>query len=250
MIISLIFFLITAGTLVPVSVTMAETVSGPEITQLKSDSSQVNIRLPDPDRMAQYSDDPDFNYDEAEPGESILELLFFELIRWLNRIFGEGTGNTVMQTVFLLLLIAAIVLLVNQILKGNIRNAFYGRSAASSFKVAEGASSEIGADFNRLIEKAIQNKDYREAVRLTYQKALRELNDSGLIRWEADKTNSEYITEVATHPVSEPLQKLTRIYDYTEYGDFGIDSAGYSGVKSLYQTLSSKLKQKNGGDDD
>ena len=66
------------------------------------------------------------------------------------------------------------------------------------------------------------------------------------MNWAANKTNHDYLFELDSHPSSEFFKKFTRIYEYTEYGEFGIDRDGFNNVRELYSRL---IKQLNGGRD-
>ncbi len=213
-------------------------------SELKADSSEVNVRLADPDRLSKYRSDLELTYDERpERSDSFIGLIISEIANFLDGMMGGETSGFVIRIIFVLLLIGVIYLLLNQVLKGNIRKAFYGKSASEAVRFQRDPGVESEENLDRLIEKAVTIGNYREAVRLTYQKSLRDLSRAGMIEWAINKTNQEYIYETEPHPAAGPLRKLTRIYDYTEYGDFGIDSNGFSGVTDSYTKLKNLLQQ-------
>lgn len=238
-----ISFLLSA---VLVTILPHEATAGQE--ELRTDSSEVDVRLADPDRLSEYRSDPELTYDEPpDRSESFIAMIISEITRFLDGMMGGETSGVVIRVLFLLLLIGVIFLLLNQLLKGNIRQAFYGKSASETvrFQRDPGVESEENLDY--LIDQAVKSGNYREAVRLTYQKSLRDLSRAGMIEWASTKTNQEYIYETEPHPAADPLRKLTRIYDYTEYGDFGIDSDGFSGVSDIYSRLKTLVQQKPDG---
>ncbi len=216
--------------------------------ELRTDSSEVNVRLADPDRLSEYRSDPELTYNESpEQSESLIAMIISEIVRFLDGMMGGETSGVVIRILFVLLLIGVIFLLLNQILKGNIRQAFYGKSASESVRFQRDPGAESEENLDHLIDQAVKSGNYREAVRLTYQKSLRDLSRAGMIEWASTKTNQEYIYETEPHPAAGPLRKLTRIYDYTEYGDFGIDSDGFSGVSDIYSRLKTLVQQKDDG---
>lgn len=211
------------------------------VTQVPVDSSEVNVRQPDPDRIELYKNDPDFIYDEAAPEESIIGIIIREIFRFLDDLLGEGTGNVVMRTLFILALIGVAYLILSQMLSGQIKSALTGQSASEDVRFSRDPDSHTREDLDRMIEAAINSGNYREGVRLLYQKTLKELNTAGMIEWSPNKTNHDYLYEISAHPLSESFSKLTRIYEYTEYGDFGIDEHGFMKVRSLYGGLKKEL---------
>lgn len=211
------------------------------------DSSDVILRIPDTEQISRYSEDPEFRYDEASaPGESFIELLWIELIRFLNRLFGEGTGNTVIKIVMFLCLAAAILLVLNRLLGGEIGSVFTGKSASRTVGFENADSGQSAIDLDHQIKQMADQKKYRQAARLIYRKVLGELSEKGLITWSAEKTNYDYLLETSSHPVSDPFRQMTRIHDYVEYGDFGIEKEGYEKVQDIYQNIRNALRNERG----
>jgi hypothetical protein len=211
------------------------------VTQLQVDSSEVNVRQPDTDRIESYKNNPDFIYDEAAPGESIIGLIIREIFRFLDDLLGEGTGNVVMRTLFVLALIGVAYLILSQILSGQIKSALTGQSASEDVRFSRDPESHTQEDLDQMIDAAVKSGNYREGVRLLYQKTLKELSAAGIIEWSPNKTNHDYLYEISALSMSERFRKLTRIYEYTEYGDFGIDEHGFMKVRSLYGGLKNEL---------
>ncbi|HBY68162.1 MAG TPA: DUF4129 domain-containing protein, partial [Flavobacteriaceae bacterium] len=77
-------------------------------------------------------------------------------------------------------------------------------------------------NIRELIEKALQNKEYRLAVRYYYLLILKKLTDAELIDYEFDKTNTDYIAEITSDTVILPFKKATNLYDYIWYGNFTV----------------------------
>lgn len=215
--------------------------------QVPADQSDVNVRQADPERIESYQNDPAFMYDDSEPGMSFIGMLIREVIQYLDDSLGEGTGNTILRALFALVMIGVIFLIVNQIMKGNISSALTGRSASEEIRFRQHPGSQNHEDLNRMIENAAGAGNYREAVRLLYQKALKDLSKAGLIQWAAHKTNLDYLYEMEAHPSSTDFRRLTRIYEFTEYGDFGIGRDGFERVRGLYGRMSQQLKGEPNG---
>ena len=100
------------------------------------------------------------------------------------------------------------------------------------------------ADFPTLIQKAEQQNDTRQSIRLYYLWLLKVLSDKGQIAWEERKTNSDYEREI-----KDPTQKarfvyLSKVYNYIWYGEFSISDVQYQEAKADYQGYINTQKKK------
>lgn len=211
--------------------------------QNRGDSTAVvDIREPDPDRIDVYKNREAFIYEESAPGESVIGMLINEILRFLDGIFGDGAGSILLRVIFVVLLVGVILLVLNQVMAGNISSALTGKSASESIRFSKNPSSRTNKNLAQLINNAVTSGNYREAVRLQYQKTLKELSEAGLIEWATNKTNHDYLYELEKHPASDAFRRLTRIYEYTEYGDFGIGEDGYRNVMSLSRNVNRQIR--------
>ncbi len=94
-----------------------------------------------------------------------------------------------------------------------------------------------GRNFDAAINKAKSGNNYRLAVRYLYLQLLQRLTAAGAIEFAVDKTNTEYLRELAGKPYKETVAELTRYYDYVWYGEFEIDAGLYEKVESKFKNL-------------
>jgi hypothetical protein len=87
------------------------------------------------------------------------------------------------------------------------------------------------------IREAIGNKEYNGAVRYLYLKTLYTLNDHNLIRYHADATNSEYISQMKEHKKIREFRFLTQVYEYVWYGKFEINEEQFALVYDSFQNF-------------
>ncbi len=92
-------------------------------------------------------------------------------------------------------------------------------------------------DIKKLIQKALENKDYRLAVRYYYLLILKKLTEAEIIDYEFDKTNSDYMAEIKEKSLSQGFGKVTWLYDYIWYGNFGVTETDYQKAQSLFSKL-------------
>lgn len=93
------------------------------------------------------------------------------------------------------------------------------------------------ADINSLIKEAENNKDYRLAIRYYYLLVLKTLSLKNHIKFEDDKTNTEYLNELHEKPFSKSFSYVSYLYNYIWYGKFNLEASQYAKAKDNFTTL-------------
>ncbi len=97
-------------------------------------------------------------------------------------------------------------------------------------------------DFESLISKSKLNNDYRRAVRYYFLWVLQVLTNKKLIKWNKDKTNFEYYSELTKNPIQDDFFKNIHIYDYIWYGNFEINQDDFNKAERFFLKTLNKLK--------
>lgn len=97
-------------------------------------------------------------------------------------------------------------------------------------------------NYQREIEKAVAEGNYRLAVRLHFLRLLKDMSDRNLIRYKQDKTNFDYLTELASTSHYSQFFRATRNYEYSWYGLFPVSNDAYRTIKKDFDTLEQQLK--------
>jgi hypothetical protein len=92
-------------------------------------------------------------------------------------------------------------------------------------------------DFSKLISMALANKNYRLAIRYQYLQLLQKMSLKGIIEFTPDKTNHEYVTELAGKSYKKDFAAITLQYEYAWYGEFEIDEHTYEKVQQVFKKL-------------
>lgn len=124
----------------------------------------------------------------------------------------------------------------------------FKRGSKKAGPVLQEAEEEIisgETDFDNLVNQALQNNDYRLAVRYQYLKTLHKLADKNCIELARDKTNFQYVQEIADPDLKNDFASLTLNYEYVWYGEFRIDKSIYQKIRMNVTTLNQKLKNGN-----
>ena len=92
------------------------------------------------------------------------------------------------------------------------------------------------ANVQPLLERAVQSRNWRLALRLNYLQTIQELNEKGYLVWKRDKTNGTYLRELQKYPeLSSHFATLTRIFEFVWFGQN--DNAAQRGYQRSLQLL-------------
>lgn len=198
------------------------------------------IKISDED-LQPYRNNPDFDYVSNE-GISWMTL-FWE---WLKRIIGNLLeaifGNLVPESallfIFSILPYVAIAVLLfifyKLILKGLLKGYATPIPKTGSVQLTDDEKLIREADLSALQKEALQQKNYRLALRFGYLMVIKKLSENKDIYLAPDKTNTDYLNELNNSPFEVPFSKLTHWYDYVWYGNMPLDAAKYENLSALF----------------
>ena len=100
-------------------------------------------------------------------------------------------------------------------------------------------------DLSSLIEKSIQDKNYRLAVRYYYLWAMKMLNEAQLIEFNIDKTNQDYTEELSKrNNFSRDRLSLfiqcTHYYEYLWFGNFAVTETAFLTIEKTFKDFLKK----------
>jgi hypothetical protein len=75
-------------------------------------------------------------------------------------------------------------------------------------------------DYDKEIQQAVNDQNYRLAIRLWYLRTLKDLAEKKLIQYKQEKTNSDYVAELFKTSYHKNFFSLTRSFEYIWYGRF------------------------------
>ncbi len=98
------------------------------------------------------------------------------------------------------------------------------------------------ADINSLIQNAENNNNFRLAIRYYYLLVLKNLSIKNHIKFEDDKTNTEYLNEISQKPFSKKFAYISYLYNYIWYGEFPLNLNEYNKARHHFVTLLTQVK--------
>ncbi len=210
-------------------------------TTIVQDTAMITIRQFDKASMNLLRGNPDFQYDDQQP-----ELSWWERFkRWIRHrvaalLAKEGSMSLLNNTLVVLGIFALLYLTIK--LSGMSMATIFSRDAKTMGLDEEYTENIHEMDFEQELQKAIQTANYRLAVRLLYLNSLKRLSDCQFINWQSAKTNTAYINELANTTLAADFKRLTQLFEYTWYGDFGVNRQHFQQLREIFQQFDREIK--------
>jgi hypothetical protein len=186
----------------------------------------------------------EFDYSTSKPRESFWEKLQRKIIKIIESIFGktslsssENIANVAIR-LFAIVVVGFLLYFIVKYLLGKNGSFIFGKKNKKldiSEKELHENIHEI--NFPESIAQFENNGEYRSAIRYQFLYILKKLSDKKIIVWNPEKTNKDYVAELKDQHLKNEFSKLSYIFDYVWYGEFGIDKEGYSRFKQQYQSF-------------
>lgn len=135
------------------------------------------------------------------------------------------------KTIGIIIVMILVIFLIYQIIKNS-------KSSAKEVKIhsidKEWNPTIISkTELELLLEKAIEEENYRECVRIYFNFILKELIKKGWIKWKKEKTNYNYILEMKSRSNSFQFEECVRIYDLIWYGEYLLSKEHFEEIQPV-----------------
>ncbi len=216
--------------------------AAPQLVQY--DSSAVTVRIAE-DALQSFRNNPDFSYERSV---SLHPTLWDQFVGWLLWLLStllpqEGSSLSLLWDIIFYTLIGAALVYVIFRLTGTSFGGLFGRAGRRAVETTLFEENIHELDFNALIDEAVQQQQYRKALRLLYLRSLKELSDGNYIHWSMDKTNREYLSELPAGELRKSFEQLTLLFEYIWYGDFPVDRPLFDRSHDLFRDFSTMTVQ-------
>lgn len=160
----------------------------------------------------------------------------------------RGDVSGVFKGIIWVLIIGAVIFLIFQLLKINFKGLLKKKSDKA--KVVKETDIPVEEDitkmqFEDLLQQAVDAGRFRVAVRLLYLRALRQLTDQGLITWKQEKTNHDYLREIADKRLRPGFSDVTLIFEYIWYGEFPVNKDDFNLARASFIQFEQSLRQQH-----
>ncbi|WP_373055963.1 DUF4129 domain-containing protein [Zunongwangia sp. H14] len=221
------------------------------IAEIKYDQSPALQKASfNKEQIKEYREQPEFDYLNQTEKDSWwsrfkkwLDLKYNQFLEWL---FGDYTPGGILQFFITILpyviLVAVLGFIFWLITKLDPGSSLLETPAEPKVFLSEEEEIIQSKDISHLIEEAIENHQYRLAVRYYYLYNLKKLDAMGLISYQFQKTNEDYTAEISAEAVKQQFRKITRLYEYIWYGDFKVSENEFHLAEKGFSQMDHLLK--------
>lgn len=205
------------------------------------DDRLILVKPIENDLKKQYTGN-EFNYVEtaAQKGSNAFARAIGAFFDWIDRVFGFTISpfwRSFFKYFFYGMLAVILLYFIIRLLMDDNPAAILSRKNKKLGNVIIEDSHIEDIDLKSLIDKQIQNGQYREAIRYMYLDVLKSLSVSSLIEWDFQKTNTDYYNELNDPNLKKQFKKISYIYDYIWYGEFPIDKEAFMSAQKEFMTI-------------
>lgn len=234
-----VLMLVFAMNLSPVSRTFAQKDSLKTKIVLK-DNSPLVPRYPDTKHIEEFRNDSDYQYsDDPQPSGNPLAKWINWLFQKFAKLFSGKAYESFWQYVFMA---AAAGLVLFLLYKAKVLEYVFPSNhvqTAQDYVIGQENIHEL--NFEEAINIALEQRDFRLAIRLQYLKILKLLTTRELIHWKPNLTNQSYVQELEKYPYHADFVKITRYFEFAWYGDFQIEESGFKEMKDFSNAFQEKI---------
>lgn len=205
------------------------------------DSSKIVLRVPSTEQINTYRNNPEYFYgNDVTENISYWSELWLRFTEWVNSFFNDEAYGSTRQALAYLFVALMLVFVILKMIGIDFTSLFVKKPTESAIFHELLSENIEGVNFDLLIQRATNDRDFRFAVRLYYLKTLQQLSNKGLISWKLNKTNRSYMYEV--QPQYRPsFEYLTRQFEYVWYGDFTVKDPYFAQLKTDFDSFIAKL---------
>lgn len=95
--------------------------------------------------------------------------------------------------------------------------------------------------WDRRLQDAIEQSNYRLAVRIYYLMIIKELSAQQLIHWQKEKTNFDYVSELRNTSSYSGFREATLLFEQVWYGELNVSKPRFDELSILFKKLLTTL---------
>ncbi len=183
----------------------------------------------------------DFDYTNIKPQESLWQRIQKRIRKILESIFGKmdplkaETYITNIVRGIAVIIIGFVLYFLIKFLLGRDGNFFFSKKNKRINISDQDLQENIHEiNFDEIIRKSENLKDFRPAVRYQFLFVLKKLADQKIINWNPEKTNKDYISELMSTDSKNDFKEVVYIFENVWYGEFEIDEQRYNYFKQKF----------------
>jgi hypothetical protein len=206
------------------------------------DSSNISARSFSKNDLQKFENDKDFQYERSPQLAPNLWVRFWRWVWWkFAEIMSTSTWRGTVYTSAIIIAAVVLIYFVLQVM-GMSKSDLLARSNTGNAAFTTFAEDIHHISFEDAISDAVQARNFRLAIRLLYLHSLKQLSDKGYIVWQLNKSNADFLKEVAQKPWHSLFRKLTYSFEHCWYGEMHIDNEEFDLLNTQFQQFNNQLR--------
>lgn len=207
---------------------------------VQADTSRVAVIEFDKGFKQRYRSE-DFDYEAKPLGKTVFDRFMEWLGNLLRNLFSMGGAESLTAATWIFRIVCALILLfvIYLIVKAILNKEgqwVFGRSSANRIYGANELEKNLQqADFEKLVLQTMAAGDKRLAIRYYYLWLLQRFSKKGIIEWDLEKTNSDYVYEIGSEKHRSDFAYLSYLYNYVWYGEFETDDETFAKATRAFE---------------
>ncbi|MFC4212047.1 DUF4129 domain-containing protein [Pedobacter lithocola] len=209
--------------------------------EIRIDSIKIVEQKFNKNALNAYAEQNEFKYDAALTRDlSLWDRFWIWFWSKVGQLFTGAASNPVSKYFFIGLGAAILLYIVYKVIGTENIFAKKSKEITLPYYILNENIHEI--DYEKEIQQLIEQGKFRLAVRLLYLRTLKKLSDAEIINWQPEKTNYNYLMEIAKPEVKQEFSLLTHQFDYIWYGDFPVDAHKFEPIKQSFNHFNAQIK--------
>jgi len=197
------------------------------------------------DNLSEKYSGQEFYY---ETNEAETQNYLARFLNWLFNLLRDAFGieispalTQIIEVIIYIVLIGIAIYVIVRLLAGKEAVSFFRKknTLVAPLQINEEHIENINLE--DLIRGALQEKNYRLAIRYMYLKALQDLSIKKYIDYHFEKTNTDYYREISDVGIKQNFNRVSYLYDYIWYGKFELDEHGFTNAKKSFDQLNNNI---------
>jgi hypothetical protein len=142
--------------------------------------------------------------------------------------FNINETADLIKMIFFIIIIGVIIFLIYKFIINNSLTTDKDEGLVFIEDLKEAEENLMKADLRKLLDKFLDEGDYRSAIRVQYLQIIQNLSKAKFIIWSKEKTNFEYFKEIKDLPFAGLYMETTAIYERAWFGREMINKERYT----------------------
>lgn len=237
-----IIILLFCHSFVDAKVTLAVDVRSKNVITTKDiakDTSTIKLKTFETNFKRKYKSG-EFVYEQEQPEPSLWQ----RFMEWLARLIGKTDGKAtatfigIVIKIIAALIVVVVVYFIAKALMNKEGKWIFGRNSDKKLiNHIEVEKNIHTADFESLIKKALASGEQRLCIRYYYLWLLKKMSEKEIIKWDIEKTNSDYLYEIKSDSKKEEFKYLSYLYNNIWYGEFDINVTTFEKARASFEKV-------------